>query len=245
MSHAKPVRRTGSPWLLALVTAACCAVANAQSTAESKDGQQELNTPARGFSYSLGVQTGNNIRKQLPQALADIDLEAMMLGIRDRLEGRENRLDVAEMTFWSGKFLQMLEARRESKKADNLVLGKQFRDDYATRDGVRSTSSGVLYKELAAGSGRQPGIGQSVRLHFKGRLVSGRQFGDSRADSAQPAEISVREMRPGLQEAVTLMQKGGRWEVVIPPELAYGEAGAGDVGPNETLIYEIELIDIF
>jgi len=202
-----------------------------------------FDTPAKGFSYSLGVQTGNNIISQLPDAAGEIDLEAMMLGVSDRLKGNESRLDVAELAFWSGKFLAMLEERSKVKAGDNLKAGAAFRTEYQQAQGVKKTSSGVLYRELEGGEGRQPGIGQIVSLHVIGRLLSGRVFDDSRAREAAH-RIKVRDLREGLQEAVTLMKTGSRWEVVVPPELAYGQIGKGDIGPNETLIYEIELLNI-
>lgn len=203
----------------------------------------KLNTPAKGFSYSLGLQTGENIRKQLPQAVNDIDLEAMVMGIRDRLQNRPNRLDVAELTFWSGKFLQILEEREKARQEENIAEGKQFRADYGKGEGVTTTNSGILYRELQAGDGRQPGIGQTVAMHYVGRLRNGKEFGNSYTEG-QPHTVKVRELRAGLQEAITLMQKGAKWEVVVPPELAYGAQGVGEIGPNETLIYQLELVDI-
>lgn len=202
-----------------------------------------FDTPAKGFSYSLGVQTGNNIVKQLPDAAGDIDLEAMMLGISDRLAGNKTRLDVAELAFWSGKFLAMLEERNKAKAGDNIQAGIDFRTQYEQKEGVAKTSGGVLYRQLEAGEGRQPGIGQVVSLHVIGRTLSGRLFDDSRSRGVAH-QVKVRELREGLQEAVTLMNAGARWEVVVPPELAYGELGKGDIGPNETLLYEIELLNI-
>ena len=218
-----------------------CATLQLQSAAAE---EPKLDSAAKGFSYSLGVQTGNNIRKQLPQALDDIDLEAMMLGIRDRLQGRDVRLDVPEMAFWSGKFLKMLEDRQQAQKGENLAIGKTFRDSYARQTGAQATNSGVLYKELQPGTGRQPGIGQSVSVHYQGKTIAGKLFGDSRSGQGEPQLLKVRELRSGLQEAITLMQVGAKWEVVIPPELAYGEQGVGVIGPNETLIYEIEVLEV-
>jgi FKBP-type peptidyl-prolyl cis-trans isomerase FklB len=203
----------------------------------------KLDSPAKGFSYSLGLQTGENIRKQLPQAVNDIDLEAMVAGIRDRLRNTPNRLDVAEMAFWSGKFLKALEERERVRQQDNIALGEQFRADYAKRPDVKTTDSGLLYREIKAGNGRQPGIGQAVAMHFVGRLRNGKEFGNSYTEG-QPHVVKVREMRSGLQEAVTLMQVGAKWEVVVSPELGYGAEGVGDIGPNETLMYQLELVDI-
>jgi FKBP-type peptidyl-prolyl cis-trans isomerase len=197
----------------------------------------------RAFSYIIGMQTGNGLRKQLPTAVDDIDIEAMMQGIKESLAGERPRLDVAEMAFWSGKFLKMLDDRKKAKKGINLIDGKAFRDEYATRNGVSATASGILYRELKAGSGKQPGFGQSVLVHYRGTFINGTEF-DSSIARGEPTSLRVRDVIPGWQEILTLMPAGAKWEAVIPPELAYGEAGAGDVGPNETLIFELEIIEV-
>ena len=80
-------------------------------------------------------------------------------------------------------------------------------------------------------------------MHYVGKLRNGKEFGNSYSEG-QPHTVKVRELRAGLQEVITLMQKGAKWEVVVPPELAYGEQGVGEIGPNETLIYQVELVDI-
>lgn len=212
-------------------------------SAQAQTAAEDLQTLRENFSYLLGVQTGNTLRRDLPQALADIDLEAMLRGIEDRLQGREPSMDVAEMTFWSGRFMQMLEERRSEAGASNVQAGASFRAEYATRDGVRRTPSGMLYRELESGDGAQPGIGQSVRVHYRGTFIDGREFDSSHA-RGEPATLGLRKVIAGWQEALTMMQVGDRWEVVLPPELAYGESGVGQVGPQETLLFEIQLLDI-
>lgn len=197
----------------------------------------------RMFAYIIGMQTGNNLRKQLPQVVDDIDLEAMAQGIKEALAGQPPRLDVSEITYWSGSFLAMLEEREKGRKEQNLVDGKAFRDSYAKLEGVQDTGTGIYYKVLTKGNGRQPGIGQTVVVHYKGALIDGRVF-DNSYDRGQAQVLKVRDVLPGWQEVLTLMPVGSKWEAVIPPELAYGEAGAGRVGPNSTLVFEIELIGI-
>lgn len=219
------------------------APAPAAAGAAGSDPASDPATLSRNFSYILGVQTGNNLRRQLPRAIHDLDLDAMMRGIRDRLEGREPDMDVAEMTFWSGRFLEMVEERSRQRGVENLGRGETFRAEYAARDGVRSTASGMLYRELAAGDGAQPGIGQSVRVHYRGTLIDGREF-DSSIARGEPVSLQLRKVIPGWQEALTMMQEGDRWEVVLPPDLAYGAGGAGEVGPNETLVFEIHLLQV-
>ncbi|NKC12306.1 MAG: hypothetical protein GKR94_08900 [Gammaproteobacteria bacterium] len=198
---------------------------------------------ARKFSYILGLQTGNHLRKQLPQAIHDIDVDMMMKGIADAMHGRDPNMDVAEITFWSGKFLNILEERRKTSGAANAAAGEKFRGEYATREGVKTTASGMLYRELAAGEGRQPGIGQTVTVHYKGTHLDGREF-DSSYQRGQPAQLSLRQVIPGWQEALTLMRPGAKWEIVLPPGLAYGNKGAGTISPNETLIFEVELLQV-
>ena len=197
----------------------------------------------RMFAYIIGMQTGNNLRKQLPQVVDDIDLEAMAQGIKEALAGQPPRLDVSEITYWSGSFLAMLEEREKGRKEQNLVDGKAFRDSYAKLEGVQDTGTGIYYKVLTKGNGRQPGIGQTVVVHYKGAFIDGRVF-DNSHDRGQAQVLKVRDVLPGWQEVLTLMPVGSKWEAVIPPELAYGEAGAGRVGPNSTLVFEIELIGI-
>ena len=228
------------PSVLFLSTVSFASVAQNANPADIKGTMSDSH---RMFAYIIGMQTGNNLRKQLPQVVDDIDLEAMAQGIKEALAGQPPRLDVTEMTYWSGSFLAMLEEREKGRVEQNLVNGKAFRDSYAKREGVQDTGTGIYYKVLTEGNGRQPGIGQSVVVHYRGSLIDGRVFDDS-YDRGQPQVLKVREVIPGWQEILTLMPVGSKWEAVIPPELAYGEAGAGRVGPNSTLVFQIELLGI-
>ncbi len=226
----------------ALLLSAVSSTSVAQN-ANPADIKGTMSDSHRMFAYIIGMQTGNNLRKQLPQVVDDIDLEAMAQGIKEALAGQPPRLDVSEITYWSGSFLAMLEEREKGRKEQNLVDGKAFRDSYAKLEGVQDTGTGIYYKVLTKGNGRQPGIGQTVVVHYKGTLIDGRVF-DNSYDRGQAQVLKVRDVLPGWQEVLTLMPVGSKWEAVIPPELAYGEPGAGRVGPNSTLVFEIELIGI-
>jgi len=123
-------------------------------------------------------------------------------------------------------------------------VGKAFREAYGQREGVSKTDSGILYRVLVPGTGAQPTADDTVVVHYQGTLVDGTEF-DSSIRRGQPATFSLAGIIPGWQEALQLMKEGARWEVVIPPELAYGSTGAGGaIGPEETLIFEIELIEV-
>jgi FKBP-type peptidyl-prolyl cis-trans isomerase FklB len=219
---------------------------SANVTAQTEPSDQiEGKSPRmqRSFSYIVGVQTGNHMRKQMPQALNDIDLVALMQGIRESLAGQPPRMDVAEMTFWSGKFMAMLAEREKQKTEQNATNGLAFRAEYAKREGVATTGSGISYRVIKEGNGRQPGIGQRVVVNYRGTTIDGYEF-DSSYKRGKPQEFAVRGVMDGWQEILTLMPTGSKWEAVIPPQLAYGEAGAGEIGPNSTLIFEIELIEV-
>ncbi|MBT6276797.1 MAG: hypothetical protein HOI95_22010, partial [Chromatiales bacterium] len=204
------------------------------------EGEREL---AKNFSYILGLQTGNHIRKQLHSAIDDINLESMQLGINDAMHGRKPKFDIAEITFWSGHFMKMLEERSKAKGEQNLANGKQFLTDYAKREGVETASSGLAFRELRAGKGRQPGIGQTVRIHYRGLRIDGAEFSRSDDNGGTGVEVVLRKTLGGWQEALTLMSPGAKWEVVIPPALAYGAKGQGNIEPNETLVFELELLE--
>jgi FKBP-type peptidyl-prolyl cis-trans isomerase FkpA/FKBP-type peptidyl-prolyl cis-trans isomerase FklB len=109
--------------------------------------------------------------------------------------------------------------------------------------GVTALSSGIQYKELRKGAGKHPKQSDRVIVHYTGTLIDGTEFDSSRG-RGQPATLPLDGVIRGWQEVIPLMSIGSRWQVVIPPQLAYGAKGAGPIGPNETLVFEIELLDI-
>ncbi len=122
--------------------------------------------------------------------------------------------------------------------------GETFRAEYSQRQGVMATASGLQYRVIETGEGRSPGPADTVVVHYVGRLIDGTEFDSSRARGT-PATFSLGGIIPGWKEALQLMHEGDVWEAVIPSELAYGARGAGtSIGPNETLVFEIELISV-
>ena len=123
--------------------------------------------------------------------------------------------------------------------------GREYRARNAERDGVVTTESGLQYEVLKSGDGETPGRRDQVSVHYRGSFIDGRVF-DSSIERRQPAQFRVNGVIAGWTEALQMMKVGDRWRLVIPPELAYGEAGAGDIiGPGETLVFEVELLAIF
>jgi len=125
----------------------------------------------------------------------------------------------------------------------NKAAGEKFLEENSTREGIVVLDSGVQYRIIESGNGGSPTETDSVVVHYRGRLLDGSEF-DSSYSRGQPAELGVGQVIPGWQQALQLMPVGSKWEVWIPASLAYGTQGAGSIGPNETLHFDIELIEI-
>lgn len=126
----------------------------------------------------------------------------------------------------------------------NITLGAMFREEFKQKDGVKELKSGVLYQVMASGSGQTPKSSDRVKVRYEGRHVDGRVFDKSKGE--EPQEFRVDRTVAGWQEVLPLMREGDKWEVVIPSHLAYGAKGSpfGNIGPNETLVFTIELVDV-
>ena len=139
---------------------------------------------------------------------------------------------------------QQQNASRNTASETRQSRGEVFQVEYSQRQGVVATASGLQYRVIETGEGRSPGPADTVVVHYVGRLINGTEFDSSRAHGT-PATFSLGGIIPGWQEVLQLMREGDIWEVVIPSELAYGARGAGSsIGPNETLVFEIELISV-
>ncbi len=196
------------------------------------------------FSYALGFQIGTQIARQMMAEGLDLDPGYLAQAIEDVLSGAPPAMTQAEMDAAITAIQQQSQEKSMEKVKAAEQAGQEFRQTYRDQDGVRETEIGILYRVLTPGTGGQPKIDDTVVVHYRGTLVDGAEF-DSSIRRGQPATFSLGGIIPGWQEALQLMREGARWEVVIPPELAYGETGAGGaIGPQETLIFEIELIEV-
>jgi FKBP-type peptidyl-prolyl cis-trans isomerase FklB len=194
-------------------------------------------------SYSLGYQFGQSMKAQG----VDLDLEIYALGIRDALSGTAPQLSQEEMRSAVTELQKRLAAarRKELKEiADtNLAEGKAFLEENKKKDGVSTLPSGLQYKVLAEGSGKTPRATDSVTVNYRGTLIDGKEF-DSSYKRGQPATFEVGELIRGWTEALQLMKEGAKWQLSIPPALAYGDRGTGPIPPNSTLIFEVELLSV-
>lgn len=199
-----------------------------------------LTTNAEKFSYGIGLQIAQQLQKQ---QLSGVDPRAIALAIEDVLKGRELRVTMEEMQVAAVAYQNELKAEKLAAGDENKAAGDKFLEENSTREGIVVLDSGVQYRIIESGNGGSPTETDSVVVHYRGRLLDGSEF-DSSYSRGQPAELGVGQVIPGWQQALQLMPVGSKWEVWIPASLAYGTQGAGSIGPNETLHFDIELIEI-
>jgi len=195
------------------------------------------------LGYSLGVTLGQSIQ----QDVEDLDVDAFTQAIQDVFAGDELEMSDEEMAEALMTFQQQAAAARqaeaEAAAEANRAEGEAYLAENAERDGVETTDSGLQYRELEDGDGPTPDAQDSVEVHYEGTLIDGTVF-DSSYERGEPVSFRVDQVIEGWQEALQLMNVGDTWEIVIPAELAYGAQGQGPIGPYETLLFKVELLDI-
>ena len=207
-----------------------------------------LKTQQEKASYAIGANIGRGMKKDGVQ----IDSRVLSRGISDALAGRKLAMTDEEMqaalTTLQAEVRKKLEAEAAAAAAANKAAGDQFLAANKTKEGVVTLPSGLQYKILKAGTGPKPTAADQVECNYKGTLVDGTEF-DSSYKRGQPATFPVGQVIKGWTEALQLMPVGSKWELFVPSNLAYGERGAGQrgadvIGPNSTLIFEVELLSI-
>jgi len=222
------------PVLLATLLVSVNAVAEVEKPQTTQDQ----------FSYAIGYQIGSQIAQQLMSEGLEVNPAFLAQALEDVIAGNEPALTIDEMNAAISSAQQQAQEQTMADAQLAVEAGETFRNQYAEQDGVLRTDSGMLYRILDEGSGEKPAASDTVVVHYRGTLINGAEF-DSSIKRNQPATFGLNSIIPGWQEILQLMPEGSRWEVVIPPALAYGSTGAGGmIGPEETLIFEIELIEI-
>ena len=197
----------------------------------------DLKTDLEKNGYSVGYDVGRSIKRQI----VGVDADSMARGLKDGVSGAAPALPDSEMQ-------QRFAAVRQESAQKILENNKQDGEAYLAKNkgakGVKTTASGVQYKVITAGKGKQPTAEDTVTVNYRGTLIDGTEF-DSSYKRNQPATFPVKGVIPGWTEALQLMKEGSKWMLVIPSSLAYAERGAGNmIGPNSTLIFEVELLSI-
>ena len=213
---------------------------------DDKSSDVELKTEDQKASSALGFRSAEQM-----SAMKNLDLEAMIAGLRDGFgDESESRLGDEDLDQLIRDYqTRMMEARQqeqEEKAQKNLEESQAFLEENAGKEGIETTDSGLQYKVLESGEegAESPTLEDTVEVHYKGSLVDGTVF-DSSIERDKPAVFGLKHIIPGWQEALPMMKVGDKWQLFLPPELGYGEQGAGgDIGPNQVLIFEVELLDV-
>jgi len=202
------------------------------------DTNVALNTTVDSVSYSIGASFGGSL---LQNSLKDIDQDVLLAGLNAALAGEDLKIEPRAGSAIINNYIKELKAKVGE---DNKVIGVKFLEENKAKDGVVTTESGLQYKVLTAGEGAIPTKEQEVKVHYRGTTIDGKEF-DSSYKGGKPVTFLPTRVIKGWTEALQLMPVGSKWELYIPSELAYGPRGAGaNIGPNSTLIFEVELIEI-
>jgi len=194
--------------------------------------------------YALGMDIGAYLSKMN----ADVDLAAFMLAIQDQLEGNEPLLEPSEAEAIRQQFMEQARQQQmqemQNMAQENLEEGMSFLEENRQKPEVRTTESGLQYMVLEEGEGPKPDATDQVTVHYRGTLIDGTEF-DSSYNRGEPVTFPLDGVIPGWTEGLQLMSVGSKYRFFIPPQLAYGERGAGPlIGPNATLVFDVELISI-
>jgi FKBP-type peptidyl-prolyl cis-trans isomerase FklB len=206
--------------------------------------QTALKTEKEKVSYIIGVNIGRNLKTQS----VDVDPDMISKGMKDVASGGKLLMTDEEMkatmTAFQKEMMKKREEELEKVGGKNEAEGEAFLAANKKKPGVVTLPSGLQYKVITEGKGKSPKATDTVTVNYKGTLIDGTEF-DSSYKRGEPASFPVNGVIKGWTEALQLMKEGAKWELFVPPDLAYGEKGAGNViGPNATLIFEVELLSV-
>jgi len=213
-------------------------------TQSPKPATPTLTTQKDKFSYALGMNIGMNMKRQS----VPVDADLLARGLKDSMAGGKTLLTEDEartvLTEMQNELRKQQEAKAKQLGEDNKKEGAEFLAANKAKENVVTLPSGLQYKILTAGTGPKPTATDKVVCNYRGTLINGKEF-DSSYKRGEPATFSVNGVIKGWTEALQLMPTGSKWQLFVPPDLAYGERGAGqDIGPDATLIFEVELMSI-
>jgi FKBP-type peptidyl-prolyl cis-trans isomerase FklB len=202
-----------------------------------------LKTPKEKLSYIIGVQIGNDFKSQS----IDVDLALVNRGLQDSILGKSLLIGDQEakdiIAAYQKERAEKMAEERKKLGEKNKQEGAAFLAENKKKEGIKTLPSGLQYKVIKEGTGKTPKATDTVVTQYKGALINGTEF-DSSYKRGEPATFPVNGVIRGWTEALQLMKEGSKWQIVVPPELAYGEQGAGPIGPNATLIFEVELVSV-
>ncbi len=218
-------------------------IASLALSACNTGGKASLATFADSASYAVGLRMAASVQQQG----AEVDVAVLVAGMRDGMAndtaGFSPQLIDSLLRRLANEGRQRRETTMQAQAENNIAAGDAFRAEFATREGVQETDSGVLYQVITQGDGPKPGPTDRVEVHYVGTLVDGTVF-DSSRERGTPATFALDQVIPGWTQALQLMPVGSKYLVVIPPQWGYGSQGSRTIGPESTLMFEVELLGI-
>ena len=202
--------------------------------------EKQPQTDQEKFSYAVGVQLAQNVLRQAIK----VDNESFLQGISDMLSLKDLKVSLEEMQRVLIAYRESEIKHQEQAAISNKQAGQNFLAENKKDKDVVELASGLQYKVIKQGAGKKPTLDDTITVHYRGTLIDGTEF-DSSYKRGQPVNLQLKNVIKGWQVALPLMPVGSKWRLFIPPELAYGDKAAGpDIGPNSTLLFDIELISI-
>jgi FKBP-type peptidyl-prolyl cis-trans isomerase FklB len=237
-----------TPAAPAATTQKKAATASATAKKPGTAAPAALTTKKAKFSYALGMNIGTGLGGQLKKQGVEVDWNLVAQGLKDVAAGSKTRLTQEEaqavVTEMQNDVRKEQQEKMQEAGAKNKTEGEAFLAANKSKEGIVTLPDGLQYKILTEGKGPKPAASDSVVCNYKGTLINGTEF-DSSYKRGQPATFGVGQVIKGWTEALQLMPVGSKWQLYIPSGLAYGERGAGaDIGPDATLIFEVELLSI-
>lgn len=227
-----------------LALAGCNKDADATTTKVAKKSTvvTEQSTETQKISYIIGYQQGENLKNTAMQMSEELDMDIFTKAVKDAYTGKESALTDEQIEAVGKAFEERKIKEAEEKATKNKTDGEQFLAENAKKAGVQTTASGLQYKVIKEGTGKQPKVTDVVTVHYEGKLIDGKVF-DSSYERGIPAQFKLNEVIKGWTEGLQLMKEGGKYELYVPSELAYGDAGNPVIEPNSVLIFTVELLN--
>ena len=200
----------------------------------------KVETEEEKVLYALGLAIAQNSLEPFKGQFSDAEIAVVMQGFADAVKGGEPIVSLQE---FGPKINPMLQERLQKVQAQAAVEGEVFREKAAQEEGAVQTASGLIFKELTAGTGASPKATDRVKVHYHGSLIDGTVF-DSSVERGEPVTFALDQVIKGWTEGLQMMKVGGKAKLTIPPELAYGPGGRSGIPANATLIFEVELLGI-
>jgi len=217
--------------------------AEASAASPALPATPDLPTDIDRVSYVLGIQFAAQISQSLKPSGVDLNVEAYLRGFKEAYAGKPSLFTAEQAQKVLADYQEVITQKRQEKAQENLGKAQAFLEKNKNEAGVKTTASGLQYRVLKEGEGKSPGPNDRVKVNYRGTLLDGTEF-DSSYKRGEPSVFSLTGIIPGWTEAMQMMKEGAKWQLFIPPDLAYGERARPTIPGHSLLIFEVELLEV-